>query len=449
MPGAIDSWALGVIAFLLLTGESFVPSTRDDDCASGEEAAFVHACSKQPDKVKARLQKVKDLAGRDLVSKLLHPIALKRLQVHEALDHVFFNPKASDYDAKMTLILQSQEKLVKGVERIEKGMIELKHLAKETLEQVKRSEEVLRKAVFESTEILTPTCFVILPHKLGNGGDAPETDEGENALAFRDLLGMSDEARSLVEADKEECDAEENEELGDAEEEPEEIKSGRQGGRKQTGLCANVAKAQCKMASIRVDMKSWFSSNFFDKPVYLYLVDEVTGKPVTGDGPTYPIRIDSPKEKMRELAPLMYLAVSAMSLVNNGAGVARMFGIPWPKMPKAALKKFANTMEKANTAEQFDCLQASIGDAKQMSTPTSQDNNKQMRDQTLREFVRFLADHDPENNFAGLRRVMTDGGAIVWTSETSDDICRLSTQVERADEEKCALQDQVIHEARN
>jgi len=118
------------------------------------------------------------------------------------------------------------------------------------------------------------------------------------------------------------------------------------------------------------------------KPVYLYLVDEVTGKPVRGDGPTYPIRIDNPKDHIRELAPLLYLAISAMSLVNNGVGVARMFEIPWPKMPKAALKKFANTMSKANTAEQFDCLQASIGDAKQLSTTISQDNNRQMQDST-------------------------------------------------------------------
>ena len=445
---AIDAWALGVIAFLLLTGEAFVPSTRDDDCTSGKAAGFVCDWGKDLDDVEYHMQKIEDDAGRDFVSRLLRRDPLKRLKAHKALNHVFLNPKASDADAKMTLILKHQKKLVKSVDRIEKGMIELKHLANETLQQVKRSEEVLRKAVFESTEILTPTCFVILPHKLGNGGNAPENDGGENFLAFQDLLGISDEAVSLVEADAEESDAEGDEEGGQREEEPEEIKSGSQGEKKTTGLCANVAKTQRKAALVKANMKSWFSSKIFEKPVYLYLVDEVTGKPVPGDGPTYPIRIDSPKEKIRELAPLMYLAVSAMSLVNNGAGVARMFGIPWPKMPKAALKKFANTMSKANTAEQFDCLQASIGDVQQIGTTISQDNTKQMRDKTLREFVRFLADHDPENNFAGMRRVMTDGGAIVWTSETNVDPISLSTQVERAAEKESMLQAQVIYEAR-
>jgi len=41
-------------------------------------------------------------------------------------------------------------------------------------------------------------------------------------------------------------------------------------------------------------------------------------------------------------------------------------------MPKAALKKLGKT----NIIEQFDCLQASIGNVKQLSTTISQDNNK-------------------------------------------------------------------------
>jgi len=75
-------------------------------------------------------------------------------------------------------------------------------LSKETLEQVKRPEELLRrKAVLGSTEILTPTCFVILPHKLGDSRDAPENDKGDNTLVCRDLMCIKDQALSLVETD--------------------------------------------------------------------------------------------------------------------------------------------------------------------------------------------------------------------------------------------------------
>ena len=73
-------------------------------------------------------------------------------------------------------------------------------MAKETLEQVKRSEEVLRKAVFESTEILTPTCFVILPHKLGD--HMPENAERENAEMQEHLQGIAEEALHSTEDDE-------------------------------------------------------------------------------------------------------------------------------------------------------------------------------------------------------------------------------------------------------
>jgi len=111
--GAIDSWALGVIAFLLLTGESFVPSTRDNDCASGEAAALLHACGIQLDKVEAQMRKVKNPAGRDLISKLLQGNTSKRLLVdEEALKRIFFNPKTRDADVKLALkkMVESQAK---------------------------------------------------------------------------------------------------------------------------------------------------------------------------------------------------------------------------------------------------------------------------------------------------------------------------------------------------
>ena len=163
------------------------------------------------------------------------------------------------------------------------------------------------------------------------------------------------------------------------------------------------------------------------------------------DRPTYPIEIRSPKEKLRELVPLMCLGITAMALVSNGGGLARMFGIPVPKLSSTAqgsMRVFANKMSKANSAEQFDCLQASIGDAKEQSSRITPENTcvaKQMRGKALREFVSFLAEHDPDQNFAGLRRVMTECGAVVWTSDTNIDPVSLSTQVAAISEEKDEL----------
>ena len=419
-----------------------MPSTRDDDSASGDAAAFVHACGTQPDKIEARLRKVKDPAGRDLISKLLQPVASNRLQVHEALNHVFLNPKASDADAKMTLILKSQARLVRSVNRIEKGIIKLKHLAKETLEQVKRSEEVLRKAVFDVSEIKTPTCFVILPHKLS--GHVSENAERENAEMHEHLLGIADQALMSTEED----DDGGNEVVGSEDE----------GGGLERSLKGSpksaIAKAHRKVMSVKTRMDAWLSSKIYDESVYLYLVDELTGMPVLGDGdrPIYPIEIKRPKEQLRQMVPLMCLSISAMSLVSNGSGLARMFGIPAPNVSKDVQNKmraFAKKMSTSNTAEQFDCLQASIDTALLSmavngSATTCTKDNTAVRGKALREFEGFLAENDKDSNFAGLRRVMTECGAVMWTSEGNVDPISLSTQVAAIAEEKSVLQAQVI-----
>eukprot|EP00984_Skeletonema_dohrnii_P021418 scaffold10694_cov66-Skeletonema_dohrnii-CCMP3373.AAC.1 len=45
----IDLWSLGVLAFTLLTGEPLIPSTRDDDCASGAAMHLLHSWGTQPE----------------------------------------------------------------------------------------------------------------------------------------------------------------------------------------------------------------------------------------------------------------------------------------------------------------------------------------------------------------------------------------------------------------
>ena len=414
---AIDMWALGVVAFLLLTGESFVPSTRDDDCTSGKAATFVYAWGLDPGEVEYHLQKIKDPAGRDFVSKILQRDPLKRLMAHEALQHIFLNPKASDFDAKMTQILEGQHKMAKnqakildGQSRIETNIIKLQNLTEATLKQVERSEEVLRKAVFEATEIHTPTCFIILPHKLSDHGDLTEIAEQENAEMQEHLLGIAEEALHTTE--EEECGG-----LGvDGEEEPAVTDCASQTGRPKS----MITKAQRKAMLVKNKINQWLSSKIYDtdKTVYLYLVDELTGMPVLcdGDRQTYPIEIRSPKERLRELVPLMCLGITAMSMVSNGASIANMFGIPAPTLSKNAkdrMNSFANKMSKTNTAEQFDCLQESIADAQQPSSLISADQKKHMRGNALRTFERFLDEYDHENNYAGLRRVMTKLGNVV------------------------------------
>ncbi|EOD13023.1 hypothetical protein EMIHUDRAFT_247174 [Emiliania huxleyi CCMP1516] len=92
----IDVWSLGALAYMLLAGEPLVPSTRDDDCASGAAMRVLHAWGTQQGVVLERLEKVDDPAARDLVDKLLRREPSARLSVKGALEHPFFHPKSGD-----------------------------------------------------------------------------------------------------------------------------------------------------------------------------------------------------------------------------------------------------------------------------------------------------------------------------------------------------------------
>ena len=67
----IDVWALGALAFALLAGESFIPATRNDDCASGEAMRVVYDWGLKKEVVLTRLEKIDDPAARDLVARML------------------------------------------------------------------------------------------------------------------------------------------------------------------------------------------------------------------------------------------------------------------------------------------------------------------------------------------------------------------------------------------
>ena len=77
--------------------------------------------------------------------------------------------------------------------------------------------------------------------------------------------------------------------------------------------------------------------------MYFYLIDELTGLPVRGDG--YPIVITTPSEIVHKLLPVVQLGMRAMSLFNGVAGVAQMVGYPVPKVPEEWRKGAQSSVE--------------------------------------------------------------------------------------------------------
>merc|ERR1712185_241532 len=66
---AIDLWSLGALIFLLIMGETLVPSNRDDDCV--DATAMATLCGWTDETTRERLGKVDNIAARDLLSHLL------------------------------------------------------------------------------------------------------------------------------------------------------------------------------------------------------------------------------------------------------------------------------------------------------------------------------------------------------------------------------------------
>ena len=93
---AIDLWSLGALIFLLIMGETLVPSNRDDDCV--DETAMATLCGWTDETTRERLGKVDNIAARDLLSHLLVVAPAQRLaySLDDALNHVFFDPDNAD-----------------------------------------------------------------------------------------------------------------------------------------------------------------------------------------------------------------------------------------------------------------------------------------------------------------------------------------------------------------
>ena len=89
---ACDLWSVGALAYLLLAREPLVPVNSDDDCVNGDAMATICCCDDET--IRQRLEKIDDLAARDLLSHLLVADPEQRLgySLGDALEHVFFDP---------------------------------------------------------------------------------------------------------------------------------------------------------------------------------------------------------------------------------------------------------------------------------------------------------------------------------------------------------------------
>ena len=179
---------------------------------------------------------------------------------------------------------------------------------------------MLLKGIFEATEVKTPTTFIILDEVLPLELGAEEQEQ--LFVSFQEDgsgLELTGDAKAAKERfDKAKTWLERLQTFGDG------------------VIEGDPTKVFGKIKEVLGELMT-------KETMYFYLIDELTGLPVRGDG--YPIVIATPADIVHKLLPVMQVGMHAMSLYNGVAGVARMVGYPVPKVPEEWRKGAQTSVE--------------------------------------------------------------------------------------------------------
>jgi len=442
-----DIWSLGTIIYAFCSGAELFNTNRDTDCENGAALASLYSWTDEI-KQKTIFENVHDELAQNLLIKMLSRNPTDRFQtMGEVLSHPFFG--STNNDSHLTLInaklqkeaeirIQALEKKLKekGVNvdeiqhkltaardtkrksiKAEQNSVNIASIIKAQFEehtqlmlretreiknQLNRAEHFQKKILAKTTTILKvseatqlklenstssilkgmleiqiscPTSYVILPTKLQV---ADEEEEGEDA----DHLAT---AQAL---------------LDDAQANPDYV-----------AHMIEMAQEKFNTADLAAQGMEKMKNYFCDENFYLYLVNEKTGKPAVGGN--YPIEIKTNSQNLDKFLPMMKLGVKAASVVNAGMGVARMFGIPAPKVPKNIMDKAKagiEMLDKESSIAEFDLMQEGLSGAAGGGTV----DKKSLRGKALKEFQAFLIKHDPISEFAGLCKVCAPDGSLMW-----------------------------------
>ena len=155
---AVDYWSLGALLFQLVVGEPLVSSNRDDDCVNAKSMAIL--ASWNDDAAKRNLAVIKDAAAWDLASKLLvrDPEQRAKFDIADTLArHPFFHPESGDAEIKKQLDMMRTT-----LDSVKADTSSILRLSEEHRDELRKTRSTLMRAIYEATEVSTPTAFVCL-----------------------------------------------------------------------------------------------------------------------------------------------------------------------------------------------------------------------------------------------------------------------------------------------
>eukprot|EP00947_MAST-08B_sp_MAST-8B-sp1_P005922 g5922.t1 len=389
---AIDVWALGTMLFLFLTEENLVPVNRNDDIT--KTADMVSIADWDENAREQRLGIIKDPMARDLLAKLLSPSkedreTLNLLSLKET--HPFFNPELDD--ATIAEIKKNQEAMKKKLDEanrrlvaIDRRTIAIQDFARESRRQLMLSVLNLQSVVVSVSENECPTAFVIIPSKAVRDSLLALRKEADSESKAGAAMTLNvEKAKSVFE--------------------------------RMSGVMTTLTTAISQRDGVKgliesaIDSALGATENEFE----MHLLCERCYEPQPGDDAgdcPWPIKITEPKELMPKVLPMARGCLKAARLANGTMKLGRLLGLPLPTIPEDWLltteNAIGNVEDKARgSLEDYECVKTVFeGEADE------EEQRKQEMPQVghcLRAFKTFLKEHDKDDHWCKLNRVVLPG----------------------------------------
>lgn len=239
-------------------------------------------------------------------------------------------------------------------------------MSRKVLLKLHDTNKVLKRTIMDATEVTVPTTFIILPQKI--------TSEGKKDIVIN---GNEKDADKIV-----------------------------------TFIESLASTWQNVTALIGYDV------------VYMYLIDEYTGKPVIPDkmDEIYPIPINviTDGEFLKSISPYLAIGFKFVSTANSIAGMINYLGFPTPTIPiDRSTEAFIKSFVDGNSVGENSNLSKAVSSviSKDQNGNTNVPNIQNTRGAALRELKKFFTDKDRNGTFCQLRRVAAVTGHCMWTTE--------------------------------
>ncbi|CAK4699725.1 hypothetical protein AeMF1_006957 [Aphanomyces euteiches] len=373
---SLDLWSFGCLMYQMLSGLELVSTDVNQDVAPDR---IKTAATWTDEKLLAMIEAhVVNEAARDLLAKLLVVNPERRIGLKEVLEHHYFtggfdSVLEKNLDALSTQAQEQCEQLSRIAEAQRENALLISQMssAKALLLEATKS---VSNAIYDAIEAVVPTSFVCFPFRL--------TRDGECDKAFEDTVNFIPHFRTI---------------------------------------CNIFSESVVKGEAIGGVVTQLYRG----ESLYLYLIDEVTGHIVLPeDDPLYPIEVQSHDTAFLAMSLPLIQGGLDMLIQNNGV-LGMLSRIGFGNSRAVEINEQIVEVEE-QVKKDIEASSQSLHKALTSSLPA-----KQVRGAMLRELKHWFDDHDPDQNYAGLQRVMTNEGRVLWTTKPNAETIRLERRSSR------------------